>query len=928
MKRKIFLVLWISLSSISCGLLTSEEDKIKEAQDFISGKQYNSAVVQLKSVLQDNANNANARYLLGKLYFDLGNYAGALKELDRAFNAGMKTAEIVQLQMSSALQSQSFEKIADILNTSELSGLLPPDDINGYKGWVMLSEKQLTIAKKSFDESLKTNNRNYAANLGLVQYHLNKENQKIALAQLDRALEMYPGDVVFSLFKARILASQKQYKLAQGILENVVHDKSDPMVTPRNIEARIVLIRVLLAQKFADKASEEINDAYRISARHPIIAYFKAFDLFQNKKLNESWEILLKVIEDIPGHNPSLLLLGTISYQEGNFEQATLYLSQFLNNNKTHSPAIKMLSASQLRLDQSDKALATLTPVLEGGDFDVLKLAGVAAIASGDAGRGAEFLESAISDNPDDLNVRVELAKAYLSMGDKNAAKKELRGVIDETNADTSLAAFSMLVNLHLKEKNYDLAMTLARKEAKQNAKSPLFPNIIGQIEARQKAFEQAKASFKKSLALDENYWPAGLNLAKVYLVQKETRKAESVYQDLLNNNAKNTKILWDRARYFVSARKTNAAISDLETIISVNPENIQAARLLIGLFNKLGKKEEGELILANLSKTKKGKKFVQYVKGNAALKQGDIKLAIDTYEGIVAENPKSFVGYFDLAKAYLRNNEQSSARTAIDKSLKIKPDFLPAQSLDIKMDIVAKRYKAADKKIGRLIKQYPENALGNELKGDVLLAQERFSKAAVQYKKSSGKSRNVGIFLKYTRALYRSGEKKTAQNQLLTKLTSIKQADRSAIQMELVRIYKKEGLTTKRVDMLNQMAKENKNHFGKLNDIAWLLHYDDPKQALKYAAAAHTLKPGLAPVKDTYGWILLKNGKVEQALPLLAEANKLMPNVPEMEYHLAVAQFESKQTSSAKKIFKKLVESNGSFEGKEEIPIYLSQIP
>ena len=47
-----------------------------------------AATIQLKNALQKDASLGEARYLLGKIYLEQGDYPGAEKELTRAFEAG------------------------------------------------------------------------------------------------------------------------------------------------------------------------------------------------------------------------------------------------------------------------------------------------------------------------------------------------------------------------------------------------------------------------------------------------------------------------------------------------------------------------------------------------------------------------------------------------------------------------------------------------------------------------------------------------------------------------------------------------------------------------------------------------------------------------------------------------------------------------
>jgi Flp pilus assembly protein TadD len=83
-----------------------------------------------------------------------------------------------------------------------------------------------------------------------------------------------------------------------------------------------------------------------------------------------------------------------------------------------------------------------------------------------------------------------------------------------------------------------------------------------------------------------------------------------------------------------------------------------------------------------------------------------------------------------------------------------------------------------------------------------------------------------------------------------------------------------------------------NPNNAEILNNLAYLMAETnaDLDQALQYAQRARGLSPGLGEISDTYGWILLKKGLTEQALPVLQELVSRVPTNASYRYHLAKA--------------------------------------
>jgi Flp pilus assembly protein TadD len=73
-----------------------------------------------------------------------------------------------------------------------------------------------------------------------------------------------------------------------------------------------------------------------------------------------------------------------------------------------------------------------------------------------------------------------------------------------------------------------------------------------------------------------------------------------------------------------------------------------------------------------------------------------------------------------------------------------------------------------------------------------------------------------------------------------------------------------------------------------------------DPR-ALQTARSAHELAGTVPNVQDTYGWLLVRAGRLSEALPLLQAAAAGLPDSPEVRYHLAAALAQAGQKDEAR---------------------------
>ena len=98
------------------------------------------------------------------------------------------------------------------------------------------------------------------------------------------------------------------------------------------------------------------------------------------------------------------------------------------------------------------------------------------------------------------------------------------------------------------------------------------------------------------------------------------------------------------------------------------------------------------------------------------------------------------------------------------------------------------------------------------------------------------------------------------------------------------------------------------------LNNLAWWYHEARDPRARKVAASAAALAPEDPNVMDTYGWILVEEGALEQGLALLRKAHQRGGNVAEISRHLAHAEGLAGNRDRAKSAASAAIAANPSF--------------
>lgn len=117
-------------------------------------------------------------------------------------------------------------------------------------------------------------------------------------------------------------------------------------------------------------------------------------------------------------------------------------------------------------------------------------------------------------------------------------------------------------------------------------------------------------------------------------------------------------------------------------------------------------------------------------------------------------------------------------------------------------------------------------------------------------------------------------------------------------------------------------------NHALALNNLAGILsEIGQLDEALKLAEKAVAVAPQNGKILDTYGWILFKQKKNNEALDVLKKAASLLPDHPIIYYHLGAAHQATGSVNLAKKHLEKALSLSNNFKDADQARKLLTQI-
>ncbi len=892
------------LSLAGCGDDAKElQEHFDRALDYRHKGDMRSAVIELKNVLQIDPDHAEARWLLGRTYVALGDGASAQKELQRARDLGFSSFEMKRATVRALLLQGQFD------TASKQMQQLSESDIDAdwlvLRGQAELGRQQVEKAKQAFEAALEKDRNNSGARRGLARIGLIAGDTQAAERQLDEALQSAADDIQTWILKGELELSLRKPAAAQASFQKALE------LSPANITARMGIVRAMLAQSKTGEAGEHIDVLVKTSPNHPLVNYLRALAARQGNDLDGAQAALAEVLRVAPNHAASLLLAGQLHYLRREFERARDALQRYLGQLPGNTAAKKLLAATYIELKQPQKAVDLLGPLAAQAPNDpqLLAMLGTAHMSQRDFQTGRSYLDQAAELAPDAAAIRTQLAVSHLATGDSADAIAELEAVV-ESNPEFSRADV-LLILTHFQNREFDKALSAARTLADKQPANARVQNLLGAAYEGTKDVVMARRSYHKALELNPDYVTAALNLARLDLIDGKRDEARVAYEAILEHHADQPLALVALAKMASEDGRTQEGIALLERARERNPRAVQPRLVLASYYLRRGNANETLTIAREAYGLAPQLPAAALLLGRAQIANGLSDDAISTLSELAERYPASVEAHMQLALAYGQKRDAENTRRALERVLALAPGN-PLATLGL--GNLALRTGKADEamKIAReLQKTQPQSPAGFSLEGDVLMAKNAPREAASAYATALDKAPASVTVLK----LY-AAEKRAKKSQASTRLSDWleKHPNDAAVRLAYASVLHQSGQKAQAVAEYERVLKTQPGSVLALNNLAWLYFETGDPRALEIAERAYNRAPNRAEIIDTYGWLLVKSGAIEQGLRLLEEAASLNPNNGDIRYHLAAALAKAGDQGRARDELGTLLGSGGDF--------------
>lgn len=892
----------------------SPEKLLGSAKQHIAQKDTKAAVIQLKNVLQKEPSNAEARFLLGKVLLDSGDVVGAEVELNKALEQGRPADEVAPLLAQSMLAQNKLEPLIAKFGETKLASPAANAELRVQCAYAFAQLEKVAEAKATLAKAFESDPNNVSAQLLSIKL-LMRSGDKIAVAKaLDRLLAQSPNTA-----EAWQLKGDSLFGKSNGDEEAIAAYRHALQIDKQNLLSHVAVMWILLGNKDTPGAKAQLAELSAALPSHPQTKFFvglMALEAGDVKTAQEQAQFLLKVA---PDNVRTLQLAGAVEFRKGSFTQAENYLTKFIKTAPASMQGQSRLMLAQIYLRSGDptKALTVLQPVLsaDGHAPAAFALAAEAELQRGDSKAAQIHFEQAVKLNPKDSRSRTALALAQIAKGEDRGFD-ELRAI---SSSENEITADMALVTVYANRGQWAKALAAIELIEKKQPGLATAENLRGRLENSKGDRQAARAAFERALLKDPKFYPAAASLAVFDLADKKPELALKRFQSLLAADPRNI-----QAQLSVIEMKGRTGVADPELIAALsklvadNPTEL-APRLV--LVRK--QMDRGELKLA-LAAAQEGVAAIPdqaemlAALAQAQLANGATNQAITTLNQWIAQQPNAALPYLKLAEVYVADKDWAAASQNTKRALAVNEQYLPAQRLQVGIDLANGKVDAARQMVKLVQKQRPKEAIGQELEGEVEEGQKNWGAAALAYRAGLAKVPTTELALKYHRVSLFEGKTTEAEAFAVSWMKKNPADGAFAFYLgDLALAQKKFETAEQFYRAVLQVQPENA---AALNNVAWLLNRAKMPQALEFAEKAVRLQPKQPALLDTLAEIYASQAKYDLAIDTQKRALNLAPEAHQHRLNLAKYYLAAGKKSEAKSELKLLAELGSKFASQDEV--------
>ena len=601
------------------------------------------------------------------------------------------------------------------------------------------------------------------------------------------------------------------------------------------------------------------------------------------QKIGETWSkqgvhvaalgYLSKAVELMPDDLELRMKVADASFALGQFGEVNKVTRAILDRNPAHKKAIALLAETSFgeQLEEVEERLSKLEPTKSvhyhlasgmvarrRGDIPSFKAAldkalelgpevveahslqAVYCALSEDKEGHGEALKTASELADPGSGVHLSYARFLVEQGLMKEAKSVLNDVITQTSAEY-FPAVIRLADIYRHEKRYDEALKMLHRVLTTFPLNPEAAQIKAQVLLDQGS-NPAEAAEELEALEDLDLPLVKFQLARLYLADNKIQEARAKLVEVTGSHPYYAAPVVLLAEIDINSGDVTRAISGLEVLLEEQPDQVNAQLMLGSAYEAAGRFDAAEQIVQ---------------------KQ-------------INASPEDANLHFALTRLLRKQDKPQEARLSLLNAEKLGLDPFLVTTQFVEMDLAKGDFESALENVSSRI---GGTANGHLLAGRIHMARRNLDKAEAEFRKAVNldPARSNAFALLIT--VYAQQNKLAEATKEVEALLARSPDDVTGLTL-YGNVLSQGGDYEKALEIFEKLIVLQPDSDQTLNNLAYLYasQHGDLERALELAERAYTLSPNNPSYADTLGWILFKQGKYGDALPLLQPGEPRKP--------------------------------------------------
>ncbi|WP_421862759.1 XrtA/PEP-CTERM system TPR-repeat protein PrsT [Motiliproteus sp.] len=895
----ISLIAGLALSGCEAG--KSDTEFLAAAQQDLANKAYQSAIINLKNAVSEDPQNAQSRALLGSALLATKQFSAAEKEYRKAIELGANRPELLADLAQILLGKRRYPDL--LSETDELSGVPAADieHIRLYRGLAALLLSRIDEARENFD-AIAAGGSDFA-NLARGYQALldDRTDDAIPLATNIKTPELL---VEASILKAKAQAASEKNQEAIDSFSAIL------AANPERIEIYPQTILLHLKQQDTEAAEKTVDKLLKLAPNFDWALVTKAMIRLNQQDMEAARELSEKAIALRSRDIRAKMIAGMAHFYLNSYEASSKHLrsiSSSLPANHIVQRILAYIDASQGKIDDTDNLLSLFDGSNPNDTRILSSLAGRLA-SQGEEEQAVSLLKQGARLKPNDPAILTQLGTMQLLQGQQEA-EQSLNAALELNPEQTG--AVSALVQQLIQTQQYDKARSVAEKLLQQQPDTDNSYLLLAEVDYAQRQYAEALNTIKRGLEKTPDNFQLLMAAAKSSAALENLQQTHAYLGQALAVNPTDRLALLNLYRTEKTLGDPDQAVRFIDQTLSQNPDT---DTVLVAAATVKGDRQEYDAANQLLRKVEPTSEVYPIALGllsNFALRQNDTAAAIRAVDQLVNLDPR--IGDYQrlLVSLKIRNGDYSAALTQAQQSQQQLPQDPWFELLEVQLLFKTEQVQQALRRSDAFTSKHGETAVMATLLGIEYGRQGELEKAEQQLTTAYRLKASDSNAARLSKLQQQLGQWQAAESTLRQQLDRTENT--LPLRIMLAEIYLKQPAQRERaVTEYQQLLKEHPDNLVALNNLASVYNdlnrYED---GLPLAERAYQLKPEIAAIQDTYGYLLLNTGQKNRALQLLQQAHDGNEADPSIAFHYAAALQQDGQHDRAREVLQPAVDQD-----------------